>query len=611
MRQNPPMRFRTRHRRSRLTLTIGSLALAGMTWLCLGIPVVAAQPAFTESFFIAPGEGDGDSAQAVETCGQTFRQPLLQSGAFIERQTPEVAQVVSECVSDTASSSFARECDLATAQSQVDVIILLQATEIPGGWLFQGTAMSPLQAGAVWADSVLVEQQHAVLAGLDACARLGNSFLVGRGVEAGAAPQTSAAVPSTGANQAPTRGRLEIMDVTPSPVTVLVDGAEVGLGPGQFLDLPLGRVEVTLRATGYQDMSRSVELTAERMEALRGLNLDPLPATLVVSSNVEGATIELGGRAVGSTRGGGSVELEVSPGRASLTVSREGYTTFEQSVELVPGGRLAVDAGLDVYVTPAAPRAIDGFVLIEAGSFQMGSPSGEQGREDDERQHRVTLTRDYFMQAHEVTQGEWQGLMGNNPSSFSSCGSDCPVEWVNWYEAVAYANAASRSDGLEECYELSGCQESPGNDMECSRVRFSGLSCEGYRLPTEAEWEYAARAGSMTARYCGESESCLSGVAWYDGNSGSATHGVGEKQANAWGLYDMLGNVYEWTWDWHGDYPSGSVTDPLGPGSGSSRVRRGGSWYYDARSVRSAYRDSFGPGGRCVNIGFRLARSAP
>ena len=244
--------------------------------LCLPTATTLAQPAFSESFFIAPGEGDGESAQAVETCAQTFRQPVLQSGAFIERQTPEVAQVVSECVGSTASSSFARECDLATAQSQVDVIILLQATETPRGWLFQGTAMSPLQAGAVWADSVLVEEQHALLAGLDACARLGHSFLVGRGVEAGAAPQNSAAVPTTGANQAPTRGRLEIIDITPVPVTVLVNGAEAGLAPGQFLDLPLGTVEVVLQATGYQDLARSVELTAEGMATLRGLALDPL-----------------------------------------------------------------------------------------------------------------------------------------------------------------------------------------------------------------------------------------------------------------------------------------------------------------------------------------------
>ena len=340
--------------------------------LCLFSTAAPAQPAFSESFFIAPGESDGESLQAVETCGQTFRQPLLQSGAFIERQTPEVAQVVSECVGSTASSSFARECDLATAQSQVDVIILLQATETPRGWLFQGTAMSPLQAGAVWADSVLVEEQHAVLAGLDACARLGHSFLVGRGVEAGAVPQTAAAMPSTGANQAPTQGRLEIIDVTPSPVTVLVNGAEVGLGPGQFLDLPLGSVELTLRATGHQDLSRSVELTSERMETLRGLSLEPLPATLVIASNVEGAEIRVRGSAIGVTRGGSSVPLQVAPGQAVVVVSREGYTTFEQMIELAPGAQVSVAADLTISTAPVEPAPRP---AVPAGASSARGPS--------------------------------------------------------------------------------------------------------------------------------------------------------------------------------------------------------------------------------------------
>jgi len=602
-----------------------------------------AQPSFSESFYIAPGEGGDDEARAIDTCGRSFRQPLLQSGAFVERQTPEVAELVSECVGSTTSSSFARECDLATAQSQVDLIILFQATEIPGGWLFEGTAMSPLQAAAVWADDVLIEQEHAVLAGRDACSQLGHSFLVNRGIEAGPAPQASTGTPAATRD----RGRLEIMDVTPSPVTVLIDGAEVGLGPGQFLDLPLGNVEVTLRATGYQDMSRSVELTADSMEALRGLSLDPLPAMLVVSCNVEGATIELGGSSIGTTRGGGSVELEVSPGRASLRVAREGYTTFEQRVELVPGGRLAVDAGLDVYVAPAAPA---GFVLIEAGSFQMGSPTSEPGRDDDETQHRVTITRDFYLQAHEVTQGEWQALMGSNPSYFPACGDDCPVELVSWYEAVTFANELSESEGRQQCYNVSGRSGTLGGgcdgeryctgDFAYSSVSFVGLDCDGYRLPTEAEWEYAARAGTTTTLYTGSMDirgernaPALDPIAWYGGNSGvtysggrdcsgwderqytssshCGTHPVGSKSPNDWGLYDVLGNVWEWTWDWYGDYPSGSVTDPTGVSSGQNRVIRGGSWNSYARYVRSANRSYYGPGRRRYGIGFRLARSAP
>ena len=129
-------------------------------------------------------------------------------------------------------------------------------------------------------------------------------------------------------------------------------------------------------------------------------------------------------------------------------------------------------------------------------------------------------------------------------------------------------------------------------------------TCTGYRLPTEAEWEYAARAGSTGARH-GD----LEAVAWYEGNSGGKTHPVGQKQANAWGFYDMLGNVWEWVWDWQADYPAGSVSDPLGPSSGSFRVIRGGCWSPYARNCRAAFRALHVPGARFSDLGFRLARS--
>ena len=318
-----------------------------------------------------------------------------------------------------------------------------------------------------------------------------------------------------------------------------------------------------------------------------------LPAALALVLALIGVTLALtGGEEDGPQPGAEAVEDEAHDPALD-----------RPSPPVTPVAQAPVDAGLDVAVTPVAPVAPDGFVLLEAGSFMMGSPTGEPGRSEREVQHRVTLTRDLWMQAHEVTQGEWQALMGNNPSRFSSCGADCPVEMVNWYEAASYANAVSRSEGLEECYELSGCQESPGNDMECSSVTPVDLSCEGYRLPTEAEWEYAARAGTTAARYCGESESCVRDIAWYSENAGSQTHPVGEKRANAWGLYDMLGNVWEWTGDWYGDYP-------MGPTAGTGRVARGGSWNSLARYARSAYRSGSGPGYRYVSFGFRLARSA-
>ena len=251
------------------------------------------------------------------------------------------------------------------------------------------------------------------------------------------------------------------------------------------------------------------------------------------------------------------------------------------------------------------PQAPGEWVRIKAGSFTMGSPSNERGRDDDERQHRVTITRDFEIQTTEVTQGQFQDVMGYNPSRFTSCGRECPVEQVSWDEAAAYCNALSERASLGQCY---GCNGS-GRDVTCSPSSRYSLPyvCPGYRLPTEAEWEYAARAGTTGSRYGN-----LNAVAWYSDNSESTTHRVGQKRASVWGLYDMLGNVLEWCHDWYGDdYPSGSVTDPTGSASGSRRVFRGGSWGNLARGTRAAYRSRNTPGYRHYYLGFRPSRSLP
>ena len=212
----------------------------------------------------------------------------------------------------------------------------------------------------------------------------------------------------------------------------------------------------------------------------------------------------------------------------------------------------------------------------------MGSPPDEPGRFDSETQHRVTLTRDFFMGTTEVTQGQWKAVMGNNPSHFDECGDDCPVEKVSWDDVQEFIKKLSRMDGRE------------------------------YRLPTEAEWEYAARAGTTTPFTYGR---CLStDQANYDGNyplSGcdkgeyrKRTIPVGSLDApNAWGLHDMHGNVWEWCQDWYGNYPSGSVTDPTGPSSGST-----GSF---AAGAGATARGAAGrPTGTTRAYGFRRATAA-
>ena len=222
------------------------------------------------------------------------------------------------------------------------------------------------------------------------------------------------------------------------------------------------------------------------------------------------------------------------------------------------------------------------FVEVPAGSFVMGSPEDEDGRFDDDEgpQREVTLSRGFWMGKYEVTQGEWEAVMGSNPSWFSDCGPRCPVEYVSWEDVQVFVGRLNE------------------------RAAAAG-SAARYRLPTEAEWEYAARAGTTGARH-GE----LDDIAWWSGNSGGNPQPVGGKRANAWGLHDMLGNVWEWTADWFDRYPSGAVTDPTGPSTGSIRVVRGGGWdSFRARSVRSAYRNSIWPGGRHHYVGFRLVRT--
>jgi len=215
--------------------------------------------------------------------------------------------------------------------------------------------------------------------------------------------------------------------------------------------------------------------------------------------------------------------------------------------------------------------------LIPASTFTMGSPENEDGRYDNETQHQVTITRPYYLMETEVTQELYEVIMGNNPAYFK--GPQRPVETVSWYDATAF----------------------------CEKL--SHLTGKTFRLPTEAEWEYACRAGTTGARY-GE----LDNIGWYYGNSWNKpyneTHNVRQKTANAWGLYDMLGNVWEWCGDWYGDYPVGGVDDPGGPASGSYRVLRGSSWYDIAGDCRSAVRGYDYPGSESYGHGFRACLPA-
>jgi len=233
-------------------------------------------------------------------------------------------------------------------------------------------------------------------------------------------------------------------------------------------------------------------------------------------------------------------------------------------------------------VNPLSPNPQQGTVLensvgiklvwIRAGEFEMGSDDGES---HERPIHTVKITKGYYMGIYEVTQEQYRKVMGTNPSGFKG-DDNLPVETVSWNDAVRFCEKLSQKEG------------------------------KTYRLPTEAEWEYACRAG-RTGKYCsGGSEAQFGDYAWYLQNSGKKTHPVGTLKPNAWGLYDMYGNVWEWCGDWYGEYSSAAVTDPQGPSKALSRILRGGSWESGPSRCRSANRSRITPGGRLNFFGFRI-----
>jgi formylglycine-generating enzyme required for sulfatase activity len=238
-------------------------------------------------------------------------------------------------------------------------------------------------------------------------------------------------------------------------------------------------------------------------------------------------------------------------------------------------------------------------VEIPAGSFLMGSLSNMR-QDRDKKQHKVTINKPFLMGKTEVTQKLWQAVMGNNPSLFS--GDDNPVEKINWYDCVKFCNKLSEKEGLEPVYIIGG--RKLGKNVTWDKRK------NGYRLPTEAEWEYACRAGTTTRFNTGDSDSDLKKAGWFKKNSGNKTHPVAQKTPNSWGLYDMHGNVYEWCWDVYADYSPGNVTDPDGASSGNNRVMRGGIFSSKAAGCSSAHRYARYYDHTYSQFGFRFVRSA-
>jgi formylglycine-generating enzyme required for sulfatase activity len=219
------------------------------------------------------------------------------------------------------------------------------------------------------------------------------------------------------------------------------------------------------------------------------------------------------------------------------------------------------------------------FVMVKGGCFKMGDIFGD-GQADEKPVHEVCVD-DFYMGKYPVTQRQWKDIMGETPSRFKECGETCPVDSVTWKDVIEFIG------------------------------KFNHVTKRNHRLPTEAEWEYAARSGGRDEKWAGTgNEAELAGYAWYSKNSGFKPHPVGQKRPNGSGIYDMTGNVWQWVEDWYGEgyYSSGRKNNPKGPGNGQFRVLRGGSWYYNAKDVRSSARFHGDPAFRSNDFGFRLVR---
>ena len=353
--------------------------------------------------------------------------------------------------------------------------------------------------------------------------------------------------PVGGAESVMQQSQTLIIRYTPSTATVLVDNKMVRGNNGVAkTTLPVGQHSYIVACDGYESEEGTVKLKAS------------VPSNLQITLTRESV-------------GAGIVNQQQSENQQSSN-------TYVASSSNNPSGSPSVASGSNTISIPVKDGISIEMVKVEAGTFMMGATSEMKDPYDWEKPvHQVTLTNDYYMGKYEVTQALWEAVMGSNPSHFK--GDNLPVEKMSW------------------------------NDCQEFISKLNNMTGRKFRLPTEAEWEYAARGGKKSRSYQYSGSSNISDVAWYDGNSGSKTHPVGTKQANELGIYDMSGNVYEWCLDWYGSYSSSSQTNPTGADSGSSRVFRGGSWYGNARYCRLSFRDCTPPDCRGYNLGLRLALS--
>ncbi len=247
-------------------------------------------------------------------------------------------------------------------------------------------------------------------------------------------------------------------------------------------------------------------------------------------------------------------------------------------------------------------------VLVAGGTFTMGDSSSVPFVLP---RHSVTLDS-FYIGKTEVTQGEWKSVMSTNPIYFRSVGEDAPVENVTWYDCISFCNKLSIREGKTPCYSVSGKTDPAAWPKDTATLNsvVCNFTAKGYRLPTEAEWEFAAKGGTLSKGFKFSGDSLVANSAWYFSNSGAKTHAAGTKTANELGLNDMSGNVWEWCWDWYGAYSSAAQSNPRGPAVASKRILRGGSWDSDENNCRAYHRaNNYTPDYRYYDNGFRVVCS--
>ncbi len=369
----------------------------------------------------------------------------------------------------------------------------------------------------------------------------------------------------------PIYGSLKIA-TTPGLSDVLLDGVAVGQTPLFLPQVIIGEHTVTVRKANHGDYKTTVSV-AEGQTAMVEGGLSNL-TTVTLNCNAPQAEIWVDGTALGTV----SAVRQLGYGTHQVLLRAEGYNDFTENITVTDAAR-AFKFAMTEKEGSKRTFTVKGvsftMVPVAGGTFRMGATAEQQNPDSDEKPvHSVTLTS-YYIGQTEVTQALWEAVMGKNPSWFK--GADLPVENVSW------------------------------DDCQTFIRKLNKLTGQKFRLPTEAEWEYAARGGGKSKGYQYAGSNNLEEVAWYGGNSGSKTHAVGTRRANELGLYDMSGNVWEWCSDWKGSYSGSAQTNPQGPSSGSYRVLRGGCWFSDAGSCRVADRIISSPGNRGSLLGLRLA----